>query len=267
MCLIAFAWHAVPHLPLVLAGNRDEFFERATASAQWWPEAPQVLAGVDLAGGGTWMGVTRQGRFAALTNYRAPNEKRPEAPTRGALVAEFLTGAQTPCDYLNAVAERGAAYNGFSLLAGDIASGELWIYSNRSGVQPVALPPGIFGLSNALLDTPWPKLLTTRDALRNALEGGGAQVHELTEHLLDVLGDATEVEGSALPATGMTLDIEKSLSAAFIRPAPRVLGGVYGTRSSTVLCVEASGHAHFTERCFDMQSNSQEISFDFMMRP
>lgn len=261
MCLIAFAWRSHPGLSLVLASNRDEAFDRATAPVDWWDDAPDVLAGRDLEASGTWMGVTRHGRFAALTNYRAPNEKNPEAPSRGALVANYLTGTTTPADYLGELAPRARPYNGFSLLTGDVRSQELWLYSNRSGQAPQPLPPGVYGLSNALLDTPWPKLLATRDFLRLALDENSP---DLDSHLFNALANPEVAPEYALPATGVDSDLEKRLSAAFILPAVRVAGGApYGTRSSTVLTVAEEGKVRYRERSFDERGDHRERSFEF----
>ena len=170
MCLIVIGWRAHPDYPLVVAANRDEFFARPSAPVDFWPEAPQILAGRDLEAGGTWLGVTRHGRFAALTNYREGGRQHPDAPSRGALVADYLAGTADAGAYLQAVAARGGDYNGFNLFAGD---GErLGYYSNRSGeaATPRWLSPGIYGLSNHLLDTPWPKLAAAKCAFTAALQ-------------------------------------------------------------------------------------------------
>lgn len=271
MCLIAFAWRAHPGLPLVFASNRDEFFDRPTATAAWWDDAPQVLAGRDLHAGGTWMGVTRSGRFAALTNFRAPNERNQTAPSRGPLVADFLKSTVSPELYLRDVADRverhsaGNPYNGFSLLAGDVVAAQLWLYSNRSGLPPQSLAPGVYGLSNALLDTPWPKLLATRNALRIRLQENSP---ELVNHLLKALANPALASEFALPATGVSPDLERQLSAAFIQPALRGIGSApYGTRTSTVLTIGNGGkaglHATLHERTFDAQEAYRDQTFEF----
>lgn len=267
MCLIAFAWQAHPGLPLVFASNRDESFDRPTATAAWWEDAPQVLAGRDLQAGGTWMGVTRTGRFAALTNFRAPNERNPTAPSRGPLVADFLKGTASAGLYLDDVAKRveqqsaGNPYNGFSLLVGDVVAAQLWLYSNRSGLPPQSLPPGVYGLSNALLDTPWPKLLATRDALRIGLQENSP---ELVSHLLKALANPALASEFALPATGVSPELERQLSAAFIQPALRGIGSApYGTRTSTVLTIANTDKATFHERTFDAQQAYRDQIFEF----
>lgn len=227
MCLILVAWRAHPDYPLVVAANRDEYFARPAAPAAFWPEAPDLLAGRDLQAGGTWMGATRQGRFAALTNFRDPVAQRPEAVSRGRLVADFLQGRQSPADYLDAVVPQARAYNGFNLLVGD--AGRLGWFSNVGG-QPLALEPGIYGICNHLLDTPWPKVQAAKSALSGAL---AALPDEAV--LFELLRNDAIHPDHALPRTGVSLEWERLLSAAFVK------GPGYGTRSSTVLRVGYDG--------------------------
>lgn len=234
MCLILLAWRSHPDYPLVVAGNRDEFFKRRTAEADFWPEAPQVLAGRDLEGGGTWMGITRSGRFAALTNFRDPGHIRPDAPSRGRLVADFLTGNESPEAYLARIESFGKLCNGYNLLVGDGES--LWWASNVSG-QAHALTPGVWGLSNDQLDTPWPKVSAGKTALERSL----AQLPDDTG-LMQLLANDSVHPDDALPATGVPLEWERLLSAAFVRSPD------YGTRSSTVLLVGADGSTVFDEQ-------------------
>jgi len=232
MCLILLAWQAHAEFPLVVAANRDEFHARRSAGADFWPDRPQLLAGRDLEASGTWLGVTRTGRFAALTNFRDPARQRANAPSRGRLVADFLSG-QTEIDaYLDRLPT--ADYNGFNLLLGD--GRRMVAFSNVSG-QRHELAPGIYGLSNALLDTPWPKVGAGKTALEQAL---AALPDE--RGLWRLLRDDTIHPDHALPATGVSLDWERLLSAAFIR------GTAYGTRCSTVLKVGAGGTATFDEQ-------------------
>lgn len=232
MCLILVAWHAHPEYPLVVAANRDEFFRRPTAPAAFWPDHSQVLAGRDREAGGTWMGITRTGRFAALTNFRDPASHKPTAPSRGRLVADFLTGTQTIDGYLDGL--DGAAFNGFNLLLGD--GEKLVAYSNVSNERHV-LAPGLYGLSNALLDTPWPKVGAGKTALEAAI---GTLPGETA--LWKLLRDDTTHPDHALPATGVPLEWERLLSAAF------VLSPDYGTRSSTVLTISTGGVVSFDEQ-------------------
>lgn len=238
MCLALFAFHIHPRFPVVIAANRDEFYERPTAAAGFWTDAPRVLAGRDLREGGTWMGVTRGGRFAAVTNYRDPRELRETRKSRGHLVKGYLQGTDTPLGWLGTVSREGGAYNGFNLVVGDLR--EMAYYSNREGGVR-ALGPGVCGLSNHLLDTPWPKIERSKAALFEALS------HDkpgLIEELFRVLADGYRPDDADLPDTGVGLEWERLLSSAFIKSP------TYGTRSSTVFAVDEQGHAHFIERAF-----------------
>ncbi|HEX2800090.1 MAG TPA: NRDE family protein [Thermoanaerobaculia bacterium] len=241
MCLIVLAWEASPKTRLAVAANRDEFFARRAAPAAWWADAPDVLAGRDLEAGGTWLGITRKGRFAALTNFRdASAPKKDGAPSRGGLAADFLRGDAAAADYVAAVQPGAGRYHGFNLIVSDGA--ELWSCSNVEG-DPVRLAPGVRGLSNHLLETPWPKVTAARLRLEAALEeADGAE--DLERRLLDLLADRTTAPDGALPATGLPLDWERALSAAFVE-----LPG-YGTRASTAVVVGADGAARFVERTF-----------------
>ncbi len=194
MCLILVAWQVHPDFPLVVAANRDEFFKRRTASADFWVDCPQVLAGRDLEAGGTWMGISRNGRFAALTNFRDPSSHQPDAPSRGRLVADFLSGAANLNDYLDAL--QASAYNGFNLLLSD--GKRLVAYSNVS-LERHELMPGVYGLSNHLLDTPWPKVGAGKTALHAALDALPDEAP-----LFRLLRDDTIHPDAALPATGVT---------------------------------------------------------------
>lgn len=243
MCLIVFAWKVIPGTPLIAAANRDELYDRASAPAGAWAEHPQVYAGRDLQGGGSWMGITQQPgrhgrndtaetgagalkpRFAAITNVRRPADYRADAPSRGALVADYLAGAMSAEEYIAAIAPGGDAYNGFNLLLGDRDT-LIW-YSNRAtddarNGQPLA--PGIYGLSNALLDAPWPKVLKTKAQFASLLCQGAPD-----EAYFEMLADTTRAPDSRLPDTGVPLDLERVLSAVCIETAG------YGTRSSTVV--------------------------------
>jgi uncharacterized protein with NRDE domain len=236
MCLIVLAHDAHPRHRLIVAANRDEFYDRPTAPAAWWSDAPGILAGRDLREGGTWMGVTRTGRFAAITNYREMTPPR-AAPSRGALVADFLRGGLPARAYSDDVAARGAAYNGFNLLVGD--PGGLFYVSNRAeGVK--RLEPGVYGLSNALLDTPWPKVLRATAAMRSTIAAAEADGWE--SGLWEMLGDRVIAADGDLPDTGVGAERERLLSPPFIA------SGVYGTRASTVLTIGHDGQVTFVER-------------------
>lgn len=241
MCLILFAYRAHPEYRLVLAANRDEFHDRPAAPADFWGDAPDVLAGRDLRGGGSWLGVTRSGRFAAVTNYRDPRELLAprSAPSRGELVSGFLRGSDSPAEYLDALSSRAAEYNGFNLLVGDRDA--LYWFSNRSGAAPVRLEPGVYGLSNHLLDTPWPKVVRGRAALRDAL---AAAAPLDVEPLFRLLADRAPAADRELPDTGVGVERERLLSSPFIASPD------YGTRASTVLLVRADGAARLVERTF-----------------
>lgn len=238
MCLILFAYEVHPSYRLVVAANRDEFYDRPTAAAGFWRDAPEVLAGRDLTHGGTWLGVTRDSRFAAVTNYRDPRAVRPDAPSRGHLVGDFLKGSDSPAEYLARVAGGGPRFNGFNLLAGD--AGSLHYYSNRGGA-PRRLAPGVYGLSNHLLDTSWPKVEAGKRALAALVSAGG----ELeVESIFRVLSDREPADDSRLPDTGVGLEAERTLSPLFIT-GPR-----YGTRCSTVLLAGRDRRVVFVERAF-----------------
>jgi uncharacterized protein with NRDE domain len=234
LCLIVIAWKARDDLPLVVAANRDEWRDRPALPAHWWKDAPGVLAGRDLKAGGTWMGVTRGGRFAAITNFRDPAERRSTAPSRGTLVTEFLLGADPPERYLASLATRASDYNGFNLIAGDGAS--LWYFGSREGVMR-AIEPGVHGLSNHLLDEPWPKVVRGRMAMREAIADD-----DPAPRLFTALSDRGAPPDAELPETGVGVAWERRLAAALIT------GEDYGTRCSTVVSVGSTGAVAFEER-------------------
>lgn len=238
MCLIVFAWQVIPGTPLVAAGNRDEFYDRPAAPAGWWDDHPQVYAGRDLSAGGTWIGITREGRFAAITNVRAPTEKRDGAPSRGALVADFLTGRASPQEYIAQIAPRAQQYNGFNLLLGNRDT-VVW-YSNRSeddarNGKPLA--PGIYGLSNGALDTPWPKVVRTKAQFASLLCQCAPE-----DAYFEMLADTTRASDCRLPRTGVPIEWERLLSAVCIESPD------YGTRASTVVRLYADEPPTLDER-------------------
>ncbi len=239
MCLILLAVDTHPLYRLIIAANRDEFYERPTAPAAFWADAPDLMAGRDLRSGGTWLGVTRTGRIAAITNYRDPRQVKPEAPSRGDLVSSFLTGSMVIEDYLQFLQREGAAYNGFSLIFGD--PGRLAFFSNRDG-EPRTLEPGIHGLSNHLLDTPWPKVARGREALERVV-AKGATVQ--AEELFAILADRAVAADSLLPDTGVGIELERLLSPLF------TVAPTYGTRSSTVILIDRENRVFFSERTFN----------------
>ena len=233
MCLLVLAYRVHPAYPLVVAANRDEFYDRPSEPAQFWHEAPQLLAGRDLTADGTWLGMSRDGRFAAVTNYR--EARAPAAVSRGHLVRDYLQGAGSAGEFAQALPPRGGDYAGFNLLLGDVQ--ELWWYSNRADA-PKQLAPGIYGLSNHLLDSPWPKVLRGKAALAAAC----ADPTDLSPApLLALLGDRRTHATEADPISGMDADLARALSAVFI-DTPH-----YGTRCSTVLLQNAAGRVDFVE--------------------
>ncbi len=251
MCLILFLYEAHSDYRLILGANRDEFHERPTAPLSHWhpgrtmPGSGRgpVLSGRDLRGGGTWMGVARDGRFAALTNYRDPSANQNGAPTRGALVTDYLAGRDLPLAYLEKTARTGVPHNGFNLLAGD--RNGLFYYSNR-GERIQAVAPGIHGLSNRHLDSPWPKVVEGKRALARACSAGPVS----TEAILEVLANQERPSDDRLPDTGIGLEWERLLSPVFITsPA-------YGTRSSSVLLVGRDGEVCFVERTFTPEGDA-----------
>lgn len=235
MCLIVFAWCADPRRALVLGANRDEFHARPSAPTGFWPDAPNVFAGRDLKGGGTWMGVTRDGRFAAVTNIRAPLEQRASARSRGELPASFLAGAASAESYARSVWTLRAAYNPFNLLVGDRDG--CWFLGSRA-TAPRALEPGVYGLSNADLDSPWPKVRRAKADLAAAL----ARI-EPEPAVLELLARREQAPDAELPDTGIGVEWERALSSAFI------VGEEYGTRACSYLAIGA-GKVSFVERGF-----------------
>lgn len=237
MCLILFAFKAHAHYPLIVAANRDEHYRRPAAAAAFWDDHPQIYGGRDLEKGGTWMGITRSGRFAAVTNFRE-GQPAPVAPrSRGELVSEFLTGIHGAQDFVSEIAPAKNQYGGFGLLVGNPQS--LVFYSNR-GRSADAVSPGIHGLSNHLLDTPWPKIRRGTATMTAAL--AGTREDTLVADLFRLLADRTPADDDDLPDTGIDRQRERDLSSAFI------CGEHYGTRTSTVMLVHASGRVVFHEK-------------------
>ena len=234
MCLIVFAWRPGHAQPLVVAANRDEFYARPSRPLTRWTDFPQVLAGRDLEAGGTWLGVGANGRFAALTNIREPH-KPPARRSRGELVANFLGGSQSIGEYFADVGRRAQDYSGFNLLLGNRE--ELWHF-NSADLAPQLLPAGVYGLSNAGLDTPWPKLLKARAALAEVLDDPQPQA------LLALLKDSQPAPFADLPDTGVGVATESLLSSVFIASPS------YGTRASTALIVNADGSRQIVEHSF-----------------
>ena len=236
MCLIAWNWQPTSPNPLLLIANRDEFYARPTAPLDWWQDAP-ILAGRDLQAGGTWLGVSRSGRLAALTNHRDPNNVRAEAPSRGELVSGFLQAEVSAEDYLGELAGRAADFNPFNLLVFD-GSRLMGLESRHAKVMPVR--PGVGAVSNADFLTPWPKLTRLSGGLQTLL----AQAHPGDAALLALLHNPEPAADIDLPVTGISVDLERALSAAFVALPD------YGTRASSVVRFEA-GSVTFLEQSFD----------------
>lgn len=245
MCLLVFAWKTDPDHSLIFAGNRDERHDRPAAAVHVWPGTDTLLAGRDLEAGGTWLGLTLSGRFAVVTNFREGLDPPKARRSRGALTADFLQGGMTPAAYLDMLRPHAQDYGGFSLLVGDGES--LHCHSNRGGPSgPVA--PGVHGLSNHLLDTPWPKVQVAKARLAALLE----QKAYNSDSLFRLLADRAPAADTALPETGIGLELERRVSSAF------VMNPVYGTRCSSALRLGKGGALHLAERRFTPSGESIE---------
>ncbi len=239
MCLILIAYNIHPKYKLILAANRDEFYDRPTAVADYWEDSPSVLAGRDLVHGGTWLGVTKNGRFACVTNYRDPNQKSGRL-SRGNLVKDFLTSKISSETYLKEVEANAQDYSGFNLLVGEIVSekSELFYFSNRGdGIKH--LKTGVYGLSNHLLDSPWHKLQLAK---KNFTDIVSAEKDIKNEKLFEILADKTRPSDENLPKTGIGLERERLVSSIFIESE------IYGTRCSTLVLVDRKNHFEFVEK-------------------
>ena len=253
MCLVVVALDAHPRYALVVAANRDEFHARQAVPAHWGDRPPYagVLAGRDLMAGGTWMGVRRDGRWALVTNVRKGRENNPAAPSRGELVPAILNADVAPAAALAALHANAATYNGFNMLAGEWNSAT-WMSNRVPRTHPLA--QGVHGLSNARLDTPWPKVTRTTAALSSWATRGD----DALSPLFAALADRTQAPDAELPATDVPLAWERLLSAPFIVSAD------YGTRCSTVLAIDRGGSAVLAERSFDATGNATgEARFEF----
>jgi uncharacterized protein with NRDE domain len=249
MCLIALALDQHPRFPLVIAANRDEFFDRPAAALDWWrpaPDAAPLLGGRDLHAGGTWMGLSAPGRVAMLTNVRDLPRYQANAPSRGAIVPAWLATVASPAEFWRQTAAQG--HNPFNLLAGDLSQGHWWWADDRARA-PQPLQAGLYGLSNAALDTPWPKVQRLKAATAAAI-AAAASTPELEALLFAALADPSAAPDESLPDTGIGRERERWLAPAFIcTPDAR-----YGTRCSTLLIVELRGDAlsaRMVERPFD----------------
>ncbi len=253
MCLLVVAWLSHPRYRLVIAGNRDEFHDRPAAALGWWNDASGILAGRDLRAGGTWLGLSRSGRIGCLTNYRDAVSAPPVgAPSRGALITDYLTSRADPAAHIEQLRNDALRYAGFNLLLGDHSG--LHYYSNVEGGESRALAPGIYGLSNHRLDEPWPKLVRTRERFASAL----AASEPTADALFDVLGDDMQDSSGARADSGLPVELENALTAPFVRHP------LYGTRCSTVVFVAHDGRSSVYERRWDAagtQTGATRIGF------
>jgi uncharacterized protein with NRDE domain len=255
MCLILFEYETHPSYRLILAANRDEYHDRPTAPAAFWDDATQLLAGRDLTHGGTWLGVTRTGRIAAITNYRDPSRHRHDARSRGDLTTRFLQSDIRVDDFLRFLHREGGAYNDFNLIFGSV--GRLCYFSNRGDLAP-DVTPGMHTMSNHLLDTPWPKSVRGRHALTDLVAPGG-EIHP--EELLQIMGDRTPAPDDLLPDTGIGIEFERLLSPMF------VVSPHYGTRSSSIILIDRDGTVTYFERTFGNDAGATTTaSFSFRMK-
>jgi uncharacterized protein with NRDE domain len=245
MCILFIAVNQHPLYPLIIAANRDEFHARPTQAAHFWESDNNILAGKDLTAGGTWMGINTKGSIAALTNIRAPGKERENAITRGELVTNFINKNNKQNDYLQTLRSTHDHYNGYNLLFGNID--QLQVYNSFEDTA-YELEDGVYGLSNASLNSPWPKLDMGRSALANYCSHADILSHE---HLFELLGNNLPAKDEELPDTGIPLELEKKLSSIFI------ISPEYGTRSSTVLLVDKNKKVYWEERTF---SNTGDLT-------
>jgi len=249
MCLILFSYKTHPRYKLIIAGNRDEFYARPTASADFWTDHPHVMAGRDMEAMGTWMGMNKQsGDIAMLTNYRDLSNLKAESPSRGALVSDFLTDDSFPREYYEVLKPNIHEYNGFNLVLGS-ADSLSYFSSEFQGIK--ALSPGVYGLSNALMNSPWPKVKKGKLKLEAVIEDRHFEVEELFE----ALRDEELAEDKFLPDTGVGLEKERMLSSMFIK-SPN-----YGSRCSTVVLVDQQDRVLYAERTYDTTTFTYETEY------
>lgn len=256
MCLLLLAVQKHPDYKLVLAANRDEYYDRPTAQAAFWDEAPHLLAGKDLRAGGTWLGITKNGRIAAITNYRDPAVEISGAPSRGKLVSGFLLSQQSAEHFLEGLTLEKECYNGFNLIIGE--RDQLYWFSNRAdGAHK--LSAGIYGLSNRLLDTPWPKLTRSKETMANLISN---RKKPSQDALFQMLLDPTVADDNQLPDTGVGLEWERILSPIFITSP------TYGTRSSTIILIDRQDRVTFTEKTFNSDpQHPTSVEYEFQIQP
>lgn len=252
MCILFIAVNQHKDYPLIIAANRDEFYERPTDTSRFWSSHPNLLAGKDLQAGGTWMGITRQGRLSALTNVRDPQRIDPDAISRGALVTDYLVGQMDNSTYLSTLQQTKTQYNGYNLLFGDWH--DMWVYNNHLD-ETHQLQTGVYGLSNANLNSPWPKINRGVTNLEDYCHQHGPLD---MDHFFDLLTDDTQAADHLLPQTGVPIEWERKLSSIFIQTEG------YGTRSSTILAIDNQDKVTWLEHSFDTQGkcvDSQHFEF------
>ncbi|MGA3206771.1 MAG: NRDE family protein [Syntrophales bacterium] len=253
MCLIILSYKVHDRYPLILAANRDEFYERPSAPVSLWEDAVGVIAGKDLQRGGTWLGIRKTGCLAMLTNYREPTHFGRNAPSRGWLVRDFLVGEEDPESYIGTITAKKDQYNGFSMIIGDL--NRLFYFSNRGEMRE--LSPGLYGLSNRVLDTPWPKTERGKKAMKLLLT---RKDDPGPEDIFAILKDRSKPDDNELPDTGVGLEWERILSSIFITSP------IYGTRSSSVIMIDRKNHVMFIERVFDGHPEPwMAAKFDFRL--
>jgi uncharacterized protein with NRDE domain len=248
MCLIFFALKQHPTFKLIVAANRDEFYNRKTAAADFWKDYPNILGGRDLEvmpdgrqANGTWMGMTKSGKISMLTNYRDPKNINPKAPSRGQLVSDYLEQNIAAGDYLKQIQSKAATYNGFNLLVGNAK--EFHYLSNyKTGIDKVT--SGLHGLSNHLLETPWPKVKRGKQKLEQLLKSESIT----SQMLFEFLYDGERATDDQLPETGIGLERERALSSMFIKSPG------YGSRCSTVILIDQENKVEFSERVYDLST-------------
>jgi uncharacterized protein with NRDE domain len=254
LCLILLAINSHPQYNLIIASNRDEFYDRSSEPARFWKDSPTLLAGKDLRAGGTWLGITTDGKFATITNFRDPASHKDNAPSRGKLITAYLGGHETPEQYIRNLGKSADDYNGFNLILGDHR--RLFYYSNR--VEKVySLSHGIFGLSNHLLDTSWPKLDRGKENFRRII----LRTKEVVpDDLFHILQDSTLPDDKSLPHTGVGLEKERMLAPIYIKSPD------YGTRSTTLIFIDKFSHVTFIERTHDsINDHNSDVKFEFQI--
>lgn len=256
MCLIVFSFKQHSKYPIILAANRDEFYERPTRPARFWAQEPHILAGRDEKMGGTWLGVTKQGNFAALTNYRDLTNIKESAPSRGEIVKNYLADNAHPHKYVEMLKRSAEDFNGFNLITG--SPDQLFHYSNETDAI-TKIEPGLHGISNAVLNTPWPKVETAKSEFRDAITG------EEIDHtrIFKMLINSKSYPENQLPNTGLSKEMEKMVSPIFIKSKD------YGTRCSTLLTIRHDGEVTFIEKTYTPKAGTvtSEARFDFKIEP